>query len=247
MNHATTRFVAVIAVLALGAFLIDAGPTRAETNVVLYDIDFGTPPHTVGLPPVVGGGPAPRNTVSSIIFGSPTVVSTFGPLVDQPLEFDSFDGQGDQIGLSISDFPPSYTYALQCELTALSLASSGDFAVIFDTPTVRTIRFASTGAINVFVPGVFSGSVGTYTLGTVVLLQVEINLAADTWDIHVNNVPVHSGGFGGATAVNTIRFSTPVTPTPPGASAGLDNVIVAETLPVSVESSSWGRIKEIYR
>ena len=51
---------------------------------VLYDVDFGSPPHTVGLPPVVGGGPPPRNTISSIPFGTPTVVASFGLLADQP-------------------------------------------------------------------------------------------------------------------------------------------------------------------
>jgi len=242
-----SRLVAAAAALALGALLSGAGVTHAGTNVTLYDIDFGSPPHTVGLPPVIGGGPAPRNTVSGIPFGSPTVVASFGPLLDQPLEFDSFDGQGDQIRLTLNDFPPSYTYTLQCELTALTLESQADFAILFDTPTVRTIRFSSTGSINIFVPGVFSGSVGTYTLGTVVLLQVDIDLAADTWNITVNNVPVHSGSFGGATQVMTIRFSTPVTPSPPGATAGLDNVVVSATLPVSVEGTTWGRIKGLYR
>ncbi|MFB3106698.1 MAG: hypothetical protein ACE1ZA_17490, partial [Pseudomonadales bacterium] len=61
-------------------------PAIAQTTT-LYDIDFGSPPHTVGLPPATGAGRPPRDTVSTIVFGSPTVVSGFGALTDQPLEF----------------------------------------------------------------------------------------------------------------------------------------------------------------
>src|SRR4030095_1702318 len=57
--------------------------------IVLYDVDFGTPPNTVGSPPVTGGGPAPRHTVSAVwITGNANdvfVSDAFGPLTDQPL------------------------------------------------------------------------------------------------------------------------------------------------------------------
>jgi hypothetical protein len=63
--------------------------------LTLYDVDFGTPPNTVGLPPVPGAGPPPVNTTTRVWSnGNDTlrdvqVVDTFGPLTDQPLEFNS--------------------------------------------------------------------------------------------------------------------------------------------------------------
>ena len=57
--------------LALAVLLIQA-PAWAG-SVLLYDVDFSSPPHTVGLPPAVGDGDPPRNTVTQIICGEPLV------------------------------------------------------------------------------------------------------------------------------------------------------------------------------
>ena len=78
-----------------GCLLVIAAPAFAQPEnplIRLYDVDFGTPPHTVGSPPVAGAGMFPRDTVSSVNFGIPTVVSAFEALTNQPLLFDeSFD------------------------------------------------------------------------------------------------------------------------------------------------------------
>jgi hypothetical protein len=59
----------------------------ANGQVLLYDVDFGTPPHVVGQPPVLGDGPAPRNTASTIPMGEPLVVAALGALANQPCAF----------------------------------------------------------------------------------------------------------------------------------------------------------------
>ena len=111
-------------------------PTSGGT--LLYDLEFGSPPHTVGLPPVTGAGAAPRKTVRSIIFGTPTVVSTFGVLANQPLEFDSFDGTGDQIQLSLNDMPSGNGYIIDFEVVVASVESSLlPFRILLDTPQIR--------------------------------------------------------------------------------------------------------------
>jgi hypothetical protein len=247
MNNSTIRLIVAAAFFALAALAFGPGTTHAGGNALLYDLDFGSPPHTVGLPPVVGGGPPPRDTVSSINFGTPTVVASLGLLGDQPLQFDSFDNQGDQIELHLFDLPPSSFYVLECEVLVMTQASNADFAILFDTPQIRTIRFAFGGNVNIFVPGVSSQSIGTFALGAIVDLRVEVNLAADTWTIFLDNVLAHTGGFGGATQINDVRFSSPVVPNPAGILAGLDNVRIGETAPVAVESTSWSQIKTLYR
>jgi hypothetical protein len=245
----TSHGAATVAILMGCAMSLIAQPAFA----VLYNLDFSTPPHTVGLPPATGGGPPPRNTVSSIPFGTPLVVSSFGVLIDQPLEFDSFDGQGDQIRLVLSDLPASTFYRLETEVLVENLATQGNLGILFDTPTVRTIRFVQSGNINIFVPGIISGSIGTFRFGTVVNLRVDVDLANDNWEIYLDNVLAHSGAFGAATAVTAIRFSTNVTSPPPGVSAGIDNVIVTEQSgPTAVpdpfsEIGTWGGIKGLYR
>ena len=246
MQQTTLRLVVVASVISFGiALTIDTGTAHADS--VLYDLDFGSPPHTVGQLPVIGGGAAPRNTVSSIPFGTPTVVASVGPLTDQPLSLDSFDGQGDQIRLSLSDLPPSIYYEFECELTVLALSSGALLGILFDTPQVRVIQFSPGGIVNALVPGVFSGQIGTYALGTTIDLRVEMNLALDTWTIYLNNLLAHSGSFGGATGVVATRISTPVTPNPAGATAGIDNIVIREVSTVAVEDTSWGRIKTLFR
>ena len=202
-------------------------PMPALTGTLLYDLDFGAPTHVVGSPPAVGGIlSAPRNTVSFISFGAPTVVTAFGPLLDQPLRFDSFDGQGDQIGLDIANLPSGTRYVLESELVVTSAAVNGHFTVLFDTPEVRTVIFNSDGKVRVFVPSLFDGSIGVFTFGDKITLTVDVNLSDDSWEVFLNGVSAHVGAFGGATALKTIRFSTPVGVGPAGASAAIDAVRV---------------------
>src|SRR4030095_11397902 len=79
-------FLVTVAVLA-------AIPGHPWAGVVLYDVNFGSPPHTVGLEPAGGTsglGPPPRDKVSRVTSNFQIFVTdTFGLLTDQPLEFNS--------------------------------------------------------------------------------------------------------------------------------------------------------------
>ncbi len=217
------RFISSLALFLL--VLFSAANAQA---IVYYDVDFGTPPHTVGLPPVTGGGPIPRATVSSIPFGTPTVVTALGALNDQPLQLSSTDGQGDQITLSLNGLPPADRYCFSSQVLVSNAQATADLGILFDTPGVRTIRFLANGTVSVFVPTGGTVVIGGYTLGRVVDLRVLIDLPGDTWEVFLDNVLAHSGSFGGATALNSVRISTPVTPTPPGILAGVDNVVLGD-------------------
>ena len=221
---------AVLAVVAVTA----AFPDRALTAPnLLYDVDFGSPPHTVGLPPVAGAGAGapPRDTLSSINFGTPTVVASFGPLTDQPLEFDSFDGQGDQIQLRLSNLPARSSYTIEADLVIAALDDfAGPFTVHLDAPQIRTVRFRADGTVTHSAPG-SRGTIGSFTFGSEIHLRIEVDLAADSWQIFLDSVLVHTGGFGGATAIRTVRFTTGVLSPPAGARAAVDNIRIFSSGP----------------
>jgi hypothetical protein len=172
----TRRLVCILALVAVAAV--------AQADV-LYNIDFGSPPHTVGEPPVEGGGPPPRATISDIRFGTPLVVTDLGPLVDQPLRFE----YGDQIALQINDLPLDDDYALECDLVVVSV--SGRFAIFFDAPSIRRISFKPDGTIDLFPQG---DVIGTYEFDTLVHMRVEVDLDADTWVIYLDDVMVYLPG-----------------------------------------------------
>jgi hypothetical protein len=60
-------------------------PALTQDAVLLYDVDFGSPPHVIGQAPILGTDPAPRQTLTRIVFGNPIVVDNLGTLADQPL------------------------------------------------------------------------------------------------------------------------------------------------------------------
>jgi len=54
---------------------------------LLYDVDFESSLHTVGLSVGTDSGAAPRSGPSRVVFGDPMVVAAHGALADQPLLF----------------------------------------------------------------------------------------------------------------------------------------------------------------
>ena len=200
---------------------------------MLYDLDFSSSSHTVGSPPVTGAGTAPRTTVWSINFGTPTVVSTFGVLTDQPLEFNAFDGQGDQIQLSLADLPAGSAYVLAAQIVVGEIAARGYFRVFVDTPEFRSISFNSDGTVKALVHDGSSSTIGTFGFGEKIDLKVEVDLSADHWNVYPDGVSVLSADFGGATRITAIRVTTDVLPSPPGSRAAIDNVwVIVSSAPV---------------
>ncbi|MGD8395589.1 MAG: FlgD immunoglobulin-like domain containing protein [Candidatus Eiseniibacteriota bacterium] len=214
--------------VALGAMLL-AMPGSASAQIIFYDLDFSTPPHTVGLPPAIGAGPAPRETVSAITFGTPTVIAAYGGLTDQPCAFDSFDGTGDQFSLSLFDLPASTFYRHRCRIEMGNVAAGDGLTILYDTPQVRSIRFDASGNVQIFVPGIGSATIASFNFATVIDLRVDINLATDVWEIYLDGALEHSGSFGGAAAVERVRYSTEVVASPPGASFAVDDITIADS------------------
>ena len=156
--------------------------------------------------------------MSNIVFGSPTVVSSLGVLTDQPVKFGPETAVYDQFKLSLDDLPKGTKYVLEAEIVIAESLSAGGLTLLFDTPTVRNIYFDDTGIVRSFGA---SGAIRTFPLGTKIDLRVDVDLAADTWEISLNGSSAHFGSFGGATEIRSIRFSSN------NVIAGLDNLRVS--------------------
>ncbi len=197
----------------------------AQADVALYDVDFGSPPHTVGAPPVVGYGLTPRDTPTSINDGTPTVQAAVGALAAQPLMLDSTDGDGDQVGFDLTEFSECRVFYFRSEVlvSSVGLDPDAELAFLFDTPAVRTVRFLGDGSIDIFVPGEPAAS-AAYAVDTRNLLEVTIDLNLDFWQIRLNSSVIHSGSFGGATALDEIRVGTDVAAPVTAMTAGIDNL-----------------------
>ena len=113
--------------------------------------------------------------MSSINFGTPTVQSTVSALTLQPCEFDSSDGQGDQMYLKIDDLPAFDRYCFSCKVVLTGSWSSqlGSFSVHFDAPQVRTVKFYIDGAVRYYFLGGLQ-NLTTVSFDTQILLEVEI-------------------------------------------------------------------------
>jgi hypothetical protein len=157
------------------------GPANALADgVLLYDVDFGTPPHTPGQPPVTGTGPAPRDTPTQIVFGEPLVVPALGALDDQPCAFgwhpsDTYD----QLKFAVSGaggFPDTYdSYHIEMDIIVEASAASFTFTILLDTPSVRNIYFYDDGRIRAWpCPGDY---IGTFEYGVPLFLELDLDVA----------------------------------------------------------------------
>jgi hypothetical protein len=175
------------------ALCFDSGPY----GHLLYDVDFGTPPHTIGDPPVLGTGPAVRETPTAINFGDPMVVDSWGMLQDQPCLFGVGTTGYDQLEFGVAEsasgFPEEYDVyhaEMVVMIEILSGSSSDVFKVFLDAPAVNYVEFAPGGIIRVFPGG---GSIGHYNYGIPLFLEMSLDLGADQWRVYINGSHAHTG------------------------------------------------------
>ncbi len=190
----TTRNAHIIAIV-LTALAFQGSVALGD---LLYNVSFGTPPHTPGWAPVLGAGPAPRDTPSIIRFGDPIVAAAFGGLT-QPCVFGNGTTGYDQLEFDVSPdyihgFPMQYNdFYLEVIVNVVSLGSGvNTFGIILDLPGTHRLDFSSDGNIYVFPPGPGGGLVGSYTFGTSVVVAMGLDVAAGQWDVYLNGSLVHS-------------------------------------------------------
>ncbi|MCA9727819.1 MAG: hypothetical protein KC729_09065, partial [Candidatus Eisenbacteria bacterium] len=167
-----------VAVLALGVLGALEPDVAAADEVLLYDVDFGSPPHTVGLPPVTGSGAAPRETPTSIPFGDPTVVSALAGLTDQPCAFGNGTFGYDQLQFRIGGTHEAVLEdqdLIRIEMdVVISSLESGNFTILCDVPDVHNVIFHPGGTIG----SLPSGLLAFYEYDIPVHVTIEIGFFA---------------------------------------------------------------------
>ncbi len=185
------------AVLIISVLRIDT----AKSAFLLYGVDFSSPPHTVGQPPVAGTGPAPRDKPTGIVFPGPEVTPSVGKLTSQPVKFTNRLDLS-QLRFSISGrdgFSRVFTrYIIEMDVLVESLKGDtwdGCFTILLDTPQVRNIYFQPDKKIGIFVPHGPGGEIASYSFGVPVALSIDVNLETSQWAISIDESHVYYGPF----------------------------------------------------
>src|SRR5260221_521054 len=128
--------------LLISTALLAAHPAFAQ---VLYNIDFSAPAQSPNQ--LVRTGAAPQ-FVTSIRFGTPTVLPAFGALQDQPLVLDMTGSANpapfyyDQIQLNLPRLGSVLDVSFDFTSSGL-IGSQAQLAVVFDTSLVRNVYFGN--------------------------------------------------------------------------------------------------------
>lgn len=147
------------------------------------------------------------------VFGSPQVV---GPVYGNSSNSLAFNSAGnapsfyyDQIEYSIGSAGYNFqNYSVGFDITTENLTSSANqFAVLFDTPTVRNLIFGGDGTISVQnFGGGASGIIGNFTDTNSMRVDMDFNIADNRWDIFVDNALLYSDIMD-ANLLDSVRFS----------------------------------------
>ena len=181
----------------------------------LYNLDF-TPPDTGSY---------------SVVFGSPAVQSSVGPLSDA-LVFHAVT-TFDQIALPISVAGSQYNIQFDV-LTHQLLDSQYAFSVILDTTDVgvrNTSFHGGLDAIDVYQPSPYTDApVGGFLDDQVYHVSMLVDFQANLWSLAVDGTQLYSNHVN-ASGLTGLRFSmnpwTGLNPTDaPGTYAAIDNVVV---------------------
>jgi hypothetical protein len=188
------------------SLLLTAGGLPATE---LYNLDF--------TPPEVGQ--------YQVVFGTPSVQPMVGPFTDA-LVFDAVKSY-EQIRLPISVAGSRYEF--ECDLLVHNLRNSDYvFAVLMDTPNVRTVSFD--GRLNRIEAFPSFTNLGSFSNDQVYHLTMILDLGANFWSIALDGIERYRSQAD-ASGLQAIRINmgapgqTP--PDAPGVYAAIDNVRVS--------------------
>lgn len=214
--------------LRLAVVLGLALATAHATEFPRFETTFSSPPHTVGMPPLTQQMTASLDRVTQIVFGRPIVVSSFGPLTDQPLEL---------LGSSSSFAPYSQIefyvdsnafIVLDADLCVRSSTQTpkGNLSFDFDAPEDRNVTFLPNGDVTIFVPGISGRVIGHYELDRKTHFRAEVDLVQAIWRLFVNGVLLEKGNYC-AHDLQGIRINH-TNAELQNSTAGIDNVFITD-------------------
>lgn len=187
----------VAAAVVLACVTVPLCPVPAHA-VLLYDVDFEAPLHTVDAPPTMDQGTAPRHTVTRIFFGDPVISAQSGVLDGQFLRLFSGDQVIFGIGASDGGFLEQYPYyKITADLVIQELGSGSSLNYFVDGPAAHHVRFNSSGLIEAVVGGnmAYEQPIGSFDFGTRLLLDVRIDRVLRQWWIRLDHVLVFTGDY----------------------------------------------------
>lgn len=124
--------------------LLPAPAQHVAADTVLFNVDMGTPPHTVNQLLRVGAPAGP----SRINFGDPYVRSSLGALLAQPLEMQGGQsaccGLYEQLEFALLSFADA-SYLVSFDVYFETHPTV--FKLLFDSPTVRNLYWQANGSI----------------------------------------------------------------------------------------------------
>lgn len=221
MNKRTARELQAVAFLGI-ALLSTANAVAAQ---YFYAVDFNGPQNQVGQPPATGMGP---QTPSRIVFGSPTVVSSFGHLTDQPLLFEAINYQ--QIEFDLGRAVPSYFLDFDFETRNLN-PSLFSFRTFFNYPS-----FGLHGGGYINVPPANSTPLPGWTEDELHHMHIGVDVVAGTWSFQLDNRAPATGFLDANTGdVQSIRMNLSAwrafTPDDPTVQVAIDNIVIGTVVP----------------
>ena len=111
------------------------------------------------------------------------------------------------------------------------MSGGGIFTIHFDAPGIRNINFNPSGKVSILVPD-GEMSIADYAFGQILQVKVRMNLVANTWEIYLDEVLIHSGPIGTTYGLSSVRFGSRTIAGP--VLAGLDNVVIRGLATVAV-------------
>ena len=184
--------------------LLLALPFAPAQAVVLYDVTFDAPTHTVGSAPAIALGPAPRDTPSSLQIFNPadtsaTVVASHGALGDRPLEMVAVNNAGGlgglNLGFDLSDFglPISRTeFSLDFDII-VEETGQNQVAAFLDAPSIHVTRFLPNGEIRMTGRAGVNDLLGTWSPGELFHVSMTYSNVTGEWSSRLNGGAVSTG------------------------------------------------------
>ena len=211
-----------------GIFILLLFPAAADD--LFYSVGFNSPLNQVGQLPTTGLG---YSTPSRIVFGTPTVVSSFGSLTNQPLLFSAIGYQ--QIQFNLGQGVPDYFVDFDFESHNLN-PSLYAFSTLFDMAGAGAQNFYFHGSGHIGVPPANSPYLPGWSDDQLHHIHIGIDLPTSSWTFQLDGGMPATGLF---TAVSSDILSMRMnlstwyqgTTNNPIVQVAIDNVVIGNTVP----------------
>ena len=209
-----------------GITILLAFPAAADD--LFYSVGFNSPANQVGQLPTTGLG---YSTPSSIVFGTPTVVSSFGSLTNQPLLFSAIGYQ--QIQFNLGQGVPNYFVDFDFESHNLN-PSLYAFSILFDTPSAESFYLHGRGYIG--VPPANSPYLPGWSDDQLHHMHIGIDLATASWTFQLDGEAPATGLFPADSGdIFSMRMDLSTwyqgTTNNPNVQVAIDNVVIGSSVP----------------